>query len=103
MAYKFSAIAGLWGRLHQQGHVSLMSFPSCVTLHVLCLELREKASGSNLLVSCIVIPLPKAGFNLPYQDKMLSRHILHALYCHFMTKCLLALQKQDQTCDIDSF
>ena len=44
MAYKLSAIAGLWGRLYQQGHVSIMSYFSCVTLHVLCLNLQEKAN-----------------------------------------------------------
>ncbi len=44
MAYKLSAIAGLWGKLHQQGHVSIMSYSFCVTLHVLCLNLQEKDS-----------------------------------------------------------
>ncbi len=81
MAYKLSAIAGLWGRLYQQGHVSCMSYSSYVTLHVLCLHLQEKAGGSNAQVSCIMIPLPGAGFDLPYQDKTLLHYILHASHC----------------------
>jgi len=47
-----------------------------------------------------MVPLPRAGLNLPYQDKMLLHHILHASHCceikRIIAKCLLALQKQDQ-------